>query len=520
MKTIQETIKSLWAWITSHIKTTIALVVVLVIILAIVFTSGGAPVTLVTDTVVSRDLRSTVLATGTVTSTTDLSLSFASSGTVSSVQVQVGDKVKKGQTLATLSNQSQLGALTQAQGSLKSAQASLNKLLQGATNEETAIAETALVSAKVDLANTKVSQANLVANALRTMLNAGLTIKTSPGNSVIPTYTPTLSGTYIGTDAGTYYVTTRGGSAAFMSYSGLETGASSSITTTTVPLGKLGLSLTFPAGFTTMGDMDWVVVIPNTESSTYVTAQNAYLAAQSNQTSAIASAEAVVNARQADLNYKKASARSADIEAAEANVLSAQGNVQSASAAYNDTIVRAPADGTITSVDIKVGELASAQKQVMILQDISKLYLEANINEADVSSLVIGQPVEVTLDAFGPDQKYTATLSHIDPASTVVSGVVNYKIKAEISGEVATVRPGMTANMTIVTHDKKQVLVVPTRAILDGKTGKIVRVVTDEKKGTFVETPVTIGIQGDDGTEILSGLTAGQKIVVLTSAAK
>jgi multidrug efflux pump subunit AcrA (membrane-fusion protein) len=77
----------------------------------------------------------------------------------------------------------------------------------------------------------------------------------------------------------------------------------------------------------------------------------------------------------------------------------------------------------------------------------------------------------------------------------------------------------MTANMTIVTEDKKQVLVVPTRAILDGASGKIVRVVTDEKKGTYSETTVTIGTQGDDGTEVLSGVSQGQQIVILSGVA-
>ena len=229
------------------------------------------------------------------------------------------------------------------------------------------------------------------------------------------------------------------------------------------------------------------------------------------------SAQAVVDARTADLNLKKAAARSSDIDAAEANVLSAQGNLQSAQAAYNNTIIRSPADGTVTSVDVKVGELAAAQKEVMILQDVSKLYLEANINEADVASIAIGQPVEVTYDALGPDKKYTATISHIDPASTLVSGVVNYKIKAEIIGDTTSIRPGMTANMTIVVANHPGVLVIPSRAILDGETGKMVRVVTDAKKGTYSETPVTAGIQGDDGTEILGGLSEGQTIVVLSN---
>jgi HlyD family secretion protein len=522
MPTVTQKIKNVWesfsGWIREHKKTSIALGIVLVLIIYFIATRGSAPANVVTDTVVRRELRSTVLATGDVTSTTDLDLSFASSGTVSGVKVKVGDKVYKGDVLATLSNQSQYGAVTQAQGSVKSAQAALDKLIEGATNEEVAVAQTALSSAQVSLSNTKLQQATLVSNARTAVLNAGLQIKPAPGSSSTPTYTPTLSGTYTGTDQGQYTITTHGGSGAYFTYSGLDSGTALSNVSTAVPLGTHGLFLTFPTGFSTMSDTQWVVTIPNTESPSYLTAQNAYNNAVDTQTSAIASAQASVDTAQANLNLKKASARGADVEAAQANVLSAQGQLQTAQAAYNNTIITAPADGTITAVDIKVGELASAQKEVLILQDVSHLYLEANINEADISSVVLGQPVEVTFDAFGPDKKYAATISHIDPASTVVSGVVNYKIEAEIQGDVTGVLPGMTANMTIVTKDKAAVLVVPTRAILDGKNGKVVRVITDAKKKTYSETPVTLGIQGDDGTEILSGLSEGQTIVVLSSA--
>lgn len=518
MKKASTFFQTVWQWIKDHKKTSIGIAAVLVIVLLIAFSRGNKPATIVTDTVARRDLRSTVLATGTVTSTTDLNLSFASSGVVSSISVKVGDKVVKGQTLATLSNQSQLGAVTQAQGSLKSAQAALDKLLQGARNEEIIVAETALKSAQVDLENTKRTQETLVANAKRALMNAGLEVTST--RNITPLYEPVLSGTYLGSQEGTYSIVTHGGTGAYFSFSGLETGTGPATNITPVPLGKLGLYLTFPQGFTTLGDEYWTVTIPNIESSSYLSALNAYNAAVNTQTSAVAAAQAAVDARAADLSLKKASARSADVTAAEANVLSAQGALQSAQAAYNDTVIRAPADGTITSVDVKVGELTTAQKEVMVLQDVSHIYLEANINEADISQVQIGQPVEVTFDAFGPEQKYQASISHIDPASTVVSGVVNYKIQAEIGGDLALIRPGMTANMTIVVADKKSVLVVPTRAIIDGKQGKVVRVITDAKKKTFTETPVTLGIEGDDGTEVMSGLSEGQSIVVLTTATK
>ena len=494
----------------------IAIVVVLIVVMIV--RKANTPANVVTDTVVRRELKRTVLATGDVTSTTDLNLSFASSGTVETVNVKVGDVVHKGDVLATLTNESQAGAVTQAQGQVDNAQAALAKLQEGATTEDVAVSQTALKNAQVNLQSVTSEQNQLVANAYSALLNAGLEVDVAGDSTNTPALVPALSGTYLGTQEGEYDITTHGGTGAYFSFSGLETGSGAADKTTAVPLGTLGLNLTFPTGFSNQVDNNWVIHIPNKKSPAYLAALNAYNAALQTQSNALATAQASIDAAQADLDLKQAAARPADIAAAQASVLSAQGQLQTAQAAYDDTIVRAPADGTITSVDTKVGELATAQQEVFILQNVSDLYLEADINEADISRVALGQPVSVTFDALGPTQTFTAQVSEIDPAGTVISGVVNYKIEAQVQGDTSAIKPGMTANMTIVTDDKPNVLVVPTRAILDSANGTVVRVITNAKRNTYTSVPVTVGLEGDDGTEITSGLTEGQTIVVLDNS--
>ena len=229
------------------------------------------------------------------------------------------------------------------------------------------------------------------------------------------------------------------------SISGLETGGGLVSTTAPVALGTRGLFIEFPSNFTAVSGTSWTVQIPNTQASVYAANYNAYQAAIQMRESALVSAQAVVNARQADLALKQADARPAEIAAAEADILSARGKLEAAQVAYDNTLLRAPASGTITAVDVKLGEQVTAQKPVITLEDVSNIYIEANINESDIPRVVVGQKVNVTFDAFGPEKVYDATVSSIDPSSTTVSGVVNYKVKATLADSTG-VLPGMTAN--------------------------------------------------------------------------
>ncbi|MFA6000421.1 MAG: efflux RND transporter periplasmic adaptor subunit, partial [Candidatus Paceibacterota bacterium] len=228
------------------------------------------------------------------------------------------------------------------------------------------------------------------------------------------------------------------------------------------------------------------------------------------------SAQALIDQRTAELTLKKSAARGSDIEAAQADILSAQGQLQGAQANFEHTILRAPINGTITKVNIKLGELSQVSKEAMVLQDIDNLYLEANINEANIANVKIDAPVELTFDAFGTENIFMGKVLKVDPASTIISGVVNYKVTASIESS-PTLRPGMTANMTILVGEKNNILMVPTRSIITDKTGKkTIRLVTNTKTKAFKEIEVTTGMEGDGGiTEITTGVQEGEEIVVL-----
>ena len=88
------------------------------------------------------------------------------------------------------------------------------------------------------------------------------------------------------------------------------------------------------------------------------------------------------------------------------------------------------------------------------MQDVGNLHVEADVSEANIASVQTGQSVDVTFDALGPDRHFSGTVLTVNPASTVVSGVVDYLVKASLPN-IPDIKPGMTANMTILVGAKK-----------------------------------------------------------------
>ncbi len=471
----------------------IASVVGLLIIFSII---KGNPPKVEVETVRQQDLARTVLASGTVVSSTDLSLSFQAADVVRSIRVSVGDKVTEGQILATLDSRDESASYTKARGQLLGAEASYRKVLEGASSEEVAVAE-------VELANAKRTQDKLVENARRKLFSNDLIAKAD--SSDIDSEAPVISGTYNGTEEGEYRISFYR-STGEIKFTGLEQGVAT-VSKFPQPFGTKGLLITFPGNGYGYGD-EWTVEIPNRDSENYTANLNAYQAALADRDEAITNAEA-------RLNLEKATARTVDVDAALAEVLTARGAVEAAQAEIEKTIIRAPAAGTITRVDLRLGELIETNESVITLQDIGNLYLEADINESNITNIAIGQPVSVTYDALGKGVTYNAQVSSVDLGATVVDGIVNYKIKALVT-DITQIKPGMTANLSIQTAFVPNVLVIPTRVITEENGEKSVQIITDERRMKTEKRVITTGLRGDGGlTEVTSGLTAGEKIAFI-----
>lgn len=485
-----------------HKKRTIGVLIVVAIILFSLFGKEKTPPE--TELLSFGDIKQTVLATGQVTSKTDLALSLPTSGILSTIKKDVGALVKKGDIIAMLDNR-------KVYADLQSARADYQEVLDGASNEEIIVAETAYQSALNDLAQAKNVQDALVASALSALLNNDL--EAYPEQENIEGDLPTISGSYLGTTMGEYRVKIEPPTSSqdTFSYRGLEEGEGDLNTVTPETLGTKGLYIIFPDDYSTNKDR-FTVLIPNTRSSSYQTYLNAYEEAKKNRDSIISAKEAVVKEKEASLTLTKASARPFEILSAEAKLSSAQ-------ALYDDTILRAPADGTIVSVDKKIGELVETLEPVVVLQDISNLYIEADINETNISKLALGQDVAIVLDAF-PDQTYHASISHIDPSATIVDGIVNYTVKATIT-DIPEIKPGMTANITILISEKKNVLSIPKRSIISVGGVSYVDRIINPKRSKTERVQITTGETGDgDMVEVVSGLLAGDMILSIPDIEK
>ncbi len=441
----------------------------------------------------------TIEATGEVTSEIDLILPFKKSGTVKNINVVVGDLVKQGQILATLEAGNENAEVMQAKGSLLKAEAEYNSAIDVTQNQEIAKAE-------LELENATEAQDTLVENAYRNLLSDGLEAVADDGDRDMSA--PTISGSYICKEEGSYtlelYASGTASGASFEVH-GLEEGFTGSVQVdAAVPIGECGLTVVFPTGFSP--GTDWIIEIPNKNSTEYASNLNAYnLALNTRQT--------VVSELEADLEIKRTQVETGDTKIAYANLVTAQGVYAGAVALLEETIIRAPASGKITKIDAELGERVEAFSPVVVIQDVDSLYIEANINESNILNIKSGQDVEVTFDS-SPEEIFKGTVVNIDIAPTIVSGVVNYKITVGLLDADERIRPGMTANIKIIVNKKQNILAVPLRSVIDKNGKKYIEVSSDESGGDVYDREVVLGdIFNGALVEISSGLTPGEYIV-------
>jgi HlyD family secretion protein len=163
-----------------------------------------------------------------------------------------------------------------------------------------------------------------------------------------------------------------------------------------------------------------------------------------------------------------------DYDTAIANLHQAAAMVQIKQAALTNATVTlerctiySPVDGTVISRDVDVGQTVAASLSAptlfIIANDLTKMQIDANVSEADIGTVVEGQEVNFTVDAF-PDRKFTGKVAQIRNSPTTVQNVVTYDTVIEVNNPDLKLRPGMTANASIVTAQRSGVLKIPNAA--------------------------------------------------------
>ena len=320
-----------------------AALIALVILMATYNSIGRAPkVSLSSDTEIEA-------ASSTNLSINSVDLAFPKVGRVSSVNVKVGDVVKKGQVLSTLEANDALGAIKQAKGALELARAQYASL-------------------DVQYTNAKNQQDVLVSNAYRTLLSSGLVATPANKNDnntfiIDNNQVPTITGTYTCDKEGHYEImpyesnAQSGYSFEVKDDDGSYGGTANVTFYSPQAFGKCGLFIQFPTGYTAV-DMKWIVEIPNKRSSSYAANKNAY-------DLALATRDQVLKQYEANLGQNGSSA--ANI--AQAAVDSAEGVYEAALGAYQNNLIVAPFDGIVSFVDshLKVGQSVVANKSVITI---------------------------------------------------------------------------------------------------------------------------------------------------------
>lgn len=205
-----------------------------------------------------------------------------------------------------------------------------------------------------------------------------------------------------------------------------------------------------------------------------------------------------------NINSQKAA-----IVSEEAAIKSYEASVQNIEAQIAKTILQSPIVGVVSKQDAKVGEIAAAN--AILISVISTQYeIEANIPEADIAGIKIGNIANITLDAYGSDVIFSAEVSMIDPAEKIIEGVATYKTTLQFSEKDDRVKLGMTANIDILKNKKSDVLIIPQRLIKSKNGEKFVKTI---ENGSTKEIKIITGLKGSDGNiEIIEGLEEGDYV--------
>jgi RND family efflux transporter MFP subunit len=224
--------------------------------------------------------------------------------------------------------------------------------------------------------------------------------------------------------------------------------------------------------------------------------------------------QAALRAAQADLDLMKSPPRNVDLEPLRAAVSEASIKLDQAAADLKKIQITAPIDGTISDILPELGEQISMNEPAVSLISGTMFDIECLIPEADVASVKTGQEASITLDAYGDDIAFNGSVLSEDPDQTVIQDAVYYKSRISIDIGDSELKPGMTANVTILTSRADNALIIPTRAIrTDSVTGeRIVRVI---KNGNITDAVIRTGLRGDEGRiDVTAGLSEGDVIIV------
>jgi HlyD family secretion protein len=423
---------------------------------------ANAASTYQTTAVARGTLTATIGATGNVHANQTANINWQTSGTVASVNMNVGDQAKAGDVLATLAPTSLAQNVTLAQADLITAQRNLESILKSSTQR--AQAQVTLVNAQKTVDN-----ANYTLNSLLSSDQDRTSVDIDNARSELDH--------------------------AQQAYNDARTKLDSLQSLPETDAGKIQATTALSdARQTLTRAQDTLVALLQVPRGGSIDLAHAKLVL----------AQAQLDDAQREWDRLKNGPDPSDVAAAQARVDATQ-------ATLNSSRLTAPFAGTVTVVNPKVGDQVTPATPGFRVDDLSHMLVDVQVSEVDINSVRVGQPAVVTFDAV-LGREYQGQVVAVSQVGTSVQSVVYFSVTVELTSPDADVKPGMTASVTITIQSLENVLLVPNRAVhlVNGQ-----RVVYVLRNGQLVEIPVTLGASDNTMSEVTSGdLSVGDVLVL------
>ena len=192
----------------------------------------------------------------------------------------------------------------------------------------------------------------------------------------------------------------------------------------------------------------------------------------------------------------------------------AQAAYDDAVSQFEDTVIKAPVAGTVIGKPIPAGQTVSpgisTPMILLTIADMSRMQIEAQIDETDIGKVLLGQKVTFTVDAY-PGKTFTGKVSNISQKANIQQNVVYYPVIIDVDSPEGLLRPTMTARISVLAGERKNVITVPLAAVKEAKGQRYVVVVKGDKTENVT---VTTGLSSEDRIEITGGLQDGDYILM------
>ncbi len=468
--------------------------------------SSGA--TLRTTTVQRGTVLQTVSASGNLEPVNQAGLNFASSGTVTAVDVAVGQHVAAGQVLATIDPTAAKSQLETAEANLAGAQQNLDKALHPLTAQAQAVVQDQLAQSGLQIQQADNSLAQAKQSAASQASADAATVNTA--TTALADAEARLSSD----EQAEKTACSAGGPAG-----GTATPGSCPQYTAAVASDKQAVAQDTTALQTAQQNQT------NDAQKSQQTIENAQLQ--------VTSANDSYNTQVAQNALNAAPATSATIAQDTAQVTAAQLTVAQDKKALQGTTITAPFSGTIASISGSVGETvsggsssggsgssssssssSSSASGFIVLDSFTRYQVTADFPEVDAVDLAGGQGAVVTLQAVS-GVSINAKVTAVSPVPTVVSNVVEYPVTVALENAPSDLRPGETVNVEVIVKEADNALYLPSSAVTTrGGTSTVTAMVNGKRTTVTVGT----GVVGTSDTQITSGLTQGETVVLASTS--